>query len=350
MQVSEVYGRHLRKKRARLFLIGLLVLFASLVSLAIGAYSMTAPEAFMTLVGFSETPQQSVVLFNLRLPRVTAALIAGAGLSASGCVMQTGLRNPLASPSTLGVSAAAIFGANVSIILLLGESSGYGGAFYAPYLTTATAFFFAMVSTLLILSLSRLRGFSPQALILAGVALNTLFNAMTVIIQYFADETELSRAVFWTFGDLSRAGWNEIWILGVVVLISLIHFYRRRLDYNTLSNGDDTARSLGVDAKRVRFTSLFIAAAVTAVSVSFLGLISFIGLLGPHIMRRIVGNDHRFLLVGSILLGSLILLLADILSRSVMAPIVLPVGAVTSLLGAPLFLTILLKGGMRHAR
>ncbi len=345
----ERYENHIRKKKLFLILITLTIAVAGIAAIMIGSYELGFLDVLRTLFGIGSAARHHMVVFNLRLPRIIAAVVAGAGLSVAGCVMQIGLKNPLASPSTLGISSAAIFGANLAIILATTISGVHSGIAEMPYLTTLFAFLFAMGSTLAILMLSKMKGFTPQAIILAGVAISALFNAMTTLVQYFADETELSKAIFWTFGDLSRIGWHALAILSIVVGLASLYFYRKRWDYNALANGNDTARSLGVDVSRVRFVSLFLAALITAVSVAFLGMISFVGLLGPHIMRRIIGHDHRFLIPGSMLLGSLVLLLADMLSRSLLSPIVLPVGAITSMLGAPLFLYILFKGRMRYA-
>ena len=174
-----------------------------------------------------------------------------------------------------------------------------------------------------------------------------MFTAGTTILQYFGTDIKVAAAVFWTFGDLGRASWKEVAILAVIVGCSVVYFFFKRWDYNALANGEETAKSLGVNTERTRFWGLLAASLITAVAVSFLGMIGYIGLVGPQIMRRILGADHRFLIPASALAGAIILLAADTLARTVISPVVLPVGALTSLLGGPMFLYLLLKGRKR---
>jgi FecCD transport family. len=262
--------------------------------------------------------------------------------------MQNNLRNPLASPSTLGISNAAAFGANIAIIVFgagsIQSSNTDAVIINNPYAVTASAFMWAMVGTLVIILLARLRGFSPEAMVLAGVAIGSLFSAGTILIQYFAQDVQVAAMVFWTFGDLGRASWKEVGIMAFLVIISIVYFMFKRWDYNVLDTGEETAKGLGVNVDRVRLEGMFVASLITAVTVSFLGIIGFIGLVGPQIIRRIIGADHRFLIPGSALMGALLLLCSDTLARTIIAPVVLPVGAITSFLGAPLFLYLLARG------
>jgi iron complex transport system permease protein len=262
--------------------------------------------------------------------------------------MQNNLRNPLASPSTLGISNAAAFGANLAIIVFGAgsiQSTGTDAVIINnPYLVTVFAFVWAMIGTVIILMLARFRGFSSEAMVLAGVALSSLFSAGTILIQYFAQDVQIAAAVFWTFGDLGRASWREVAILASVISLAVVYFILRRWDYNALDSGEETAKSLGVHVENVRMGGMFVSSLITAVAVSFLGIIGFIGLVGPQIMRRIVGGDHRYLIPASALTGSLLLLVSDTLARTVVSPVVLPVGAITSFFGAPLFLYLLARG------
>ena len=205
----------------------------------------------------------------------------------------------------------------------------------------------SMAAIMIILGLAKFRSFSPQAIVLAGVALSSLFGAGTTIIQYFAPDVQIAAAVFWTFGDLGRISWHEVMILSVVIILSIIYFSFKRWDYNALTNGEEVATSLGVNTKRTRFWGLLVSSLITSVTVSFLGMIGFIGLIGPQIMIRIVGSDYRFLIPSSALLGAVILLIADTVARTIISPVVLPVGAITSLLGGPMFLYLLMRGDRR---
>ncbi len=341
------YHQHIRRKWLILLLMTLLVFVLMLVCVNAGAASLNPWDVLKTLAGFGDE-RATMVVWRIRLPRVIAALMAGAGLSISGCVMQNTMKNPLASPMTLGISNAAVFGANLAIIVFSAgtilHTAGDSVAINNPYLVTIFAFACSMGAMGIILTLAKMRGFSPQSIILAGVALGSLFTAGTTIIQYFAADIKIAAAVFWAFGDLGRASWNEVLILSVVVVVSLIFFFFQRWHYNALANGEETAKALGVDTQRVRFWGLLVSALITSVAVSFLGMIGFVGLIGPQIMKRIIGADHRFLIPASALAGSAILLIADTLARTVISPVVLPVGALTSLFGGPMFLYLLMRG------
>ncbi|SHI55677.1 iron complex transport system permease protein [Dethiosulfatibacter aminovorans DSM 17477] len=346
----ESYWGHVRRKKITIAVLTALVFFLVLLSINAGAADINPLKVLKTLIGMADEKAR-IVIWRIRMPRVIAAVIAGAGLSVSGCVMQNNLKNPLASPSTLGISSAATFGANLAIIVFGAgttlHTAGNSISISNPYMVTICAFVFSMGATFVILGLAKLRSFSPEAIILAGVALSSLFGAGTTIVQYFAPDVKIAAAIFWTFGDLGRVSWNEVLILSVVVIASIVYFSFRRWDYNALANGEETAKSLGVDTGRTRFWGLLVSSIITSVSVSFLGMIGFIGLIGPQIMIRIVGADYRFLIPSSALLGAVVLLIADTAARTMISPVVLPVGAITSLLGGPMFLFLLMRGVKR---
>jgi iron complex transport system permease protein len=349
--IPSSYRQHTRRKK--LILLGLVLLTLALAVIAVnaGADQINPLRVFRAVFGL-ETGPTDIVIWNIRLPRVAAGLLAGAGLSVAGCVMQTCLRNSLASPSTLGISNAAAFGANLAIVFF-GAGSIQSNASDAvivsnPYSITVSAFAFSAVAMLLILLLARFRSFSPESMVLAGVAFGSLFSAGSTLIQYFAQDVQVAAMVYWTFGDLGRVSWKEVCILAVLIIAALLYFMFRRWDYNALESGEDAAKSLGVNVGRVRFGGMLIASLITAVAVSFMGIIGFIGLIGPQIMRRVVGNDHRFLIPASALTGAALLLLSDTLARMLISPVVLPVGAITSFFGAPLFLFLLARGYRRR--
>ncbi len=336
----------------------LIILLTFLLSVVLGVYAVNAGSAdlspaqvLLTLLGEGDE-RLNVIIWNIRLPRIAAAFIAGIGLSVAGCVMQNLLQNPLASPSTLGVSQGAAFGAAVAIIALgagsLQSTSADAVVINSPYLVSAAAFMGAMLTTIMVLMLARLRGVTPEAMILAGVAVGSLFSAATVVLQYFASDVQVASLVFWTFGDIGRASWGEIKIMAFVVGIFFLYFMANRWNYNAVDGGEETAKSLGVNVERIRILGMFGASLITAVIVSFLGIISFIGLLGPQIMRRLLGGDHRFLIPASAVMGGFLLLASDTIARTIIAPVVLPVGAVTSFMGAPLFLYLLTRGNSRR--
>lgn len=335
-----------QKKIWTVAVLAVAVLAAAIVCLFVGSSHMTLQEGMQALFG-KGTASNVRILRNIRIPRVLAAIIAGAGLSVSGLIMQSTLNNAMASPSTLGVSNAAVFGANLSIIAFAGgflstgnNLSGYtAGA--NPYATSLMAFLFSAVSILLILGLCRVRSFSPGVVVLAGIAVGSVWTAATTILQFYATDVGLSAAVVWNFGDLGRATYTTDGIMFCVVAAGFLFFRMMAWRYNALLSGEATAKSMGVNVSAMRFVSLLLSSLITAVCVSYLGVIGFVGVICPHVVKRLLGQDHRFSITASALCGSLLLLLADTLSRSMGNGSALPVGAITSLLGAPFFIAII---------
>lgn len=323
-----------------LVLLGVLVVLVFFLSLFVGTSNMSFSDGWKALFGQGSTIQNSIMR-NIRLPRVIAGLLAGAGLGVAGLIMQTTLKNPMASPSTLGVSNAAVLGANIALIAFGGgKLTSSTVVSSSPYSVTGFAFFFALLSVAAVLFLSSFRGFSSDTVILIGVALGALFSALTTIIQYFATDSELSSAVYWTFGDLSRATMSDNWIIMAVVGVSLIVFLLLSPELNALLTGDMSAKSLGVNSSLVRLVLLLLSSLITAICISFLGIISFVGIVAPHSIKRIMGPNHRFSIIGTCLFGSLFLMVSDLLARVLLNGTSLPVGAVTALIGAPFFIYI----------
>jgi len=340
------YKIYRRRKIIAMIILAIMTFFLSIIAINSGSANIGIKEILFSLIKVGD-PSNIAVVWNMRLPRIIGAVIAGAGLSVAGCVMQNNLKNPMASPSTLGISNAAVFGANIAIIVLgagnINSSTTDAVLINNPYSVTISAFITSMIAMFVILSLSKLRNFSSESIILAGVALGSLFSAGTILIQYFAEDVEVAAAVFWSFGDLGRIMWKEVCIMIGIVALSIMYFTYKRWDYNAIENGRETAKSLGVDVDRTIFTGMILSSIITAVTVSFLGIIGFVGLISPHIVRRIIDSDYRYLIPMSAIMGSFILLLADTVARTIISPIILPVGAITSFLGAPLFLYLLLK-------
>ncbi len=343
------YRGYTRRKVLVIAAIALATVLLAIVAMALGSAKLSPLDVLKTLVGQGDQ-RSAQIIFHIRLPRVLAALIAGMGLSLAGCIMQNVLQNPLASDYTLGVSQGAAFGAAVAILALGAGSANAATAgkdallVNNPYLVSASAFTGAIIATLAILFMARFRGITPEAMVLAGVAMGSFFTACTVITQFFATDVQVASIVFWTFGDLGRASWRDLAIITAVTLPSLAYFLHKRWDYNAMGSGDDIAGSLGVNVRGIRMAGMLLSSLVTAVAVSFLGIIAFVGLVAPHLMRRLIGDDYRYLLPASAAAGALLLLAADTLGRTVIAPVVLPVGAITSFMGAPLFIFLLVKG------
>ena len=342
-----------RRNRTVIVCLALAVVVLGFICMFTGSSGMTLQEGFRALL-YAGSAAHNRIIWHIRIPRVLAAIVSGAGLSLAGLVMQTTLNNPMASPSTLGVSNAAVFGANLSIIAFAGGFLSTGNnlsSFDAganPYATSLMAFMFATVSILLILGLCTLRSFSPGVVVLAGIAVGALWTAATTVLQFFATDVGLSAAVIWNFGDLGRATYRTVAIMLAAVAVGFVFFMLMAWRYNALLSGEAAAKTMGINVGTVRFVSLLLSSVITAVCVSFLGVIGFVGVICPHVTKRLLGQDHRVSLPAAALTGSLLLLIADTLSRSLGGGTALPVGAITSLLGAPFFLSIIFSRKENH--
>jgi len=347
--VDGAFGDEYRRSAATrvLVLAAGVALLAVLAVLAVtvGAVKVPPGDACRVLMSVLWTPWRHTtsafsraLIWELRLPRIVLAVVAGAGLSLSGAVIQATTRNPLASPFTLGISAAAGFGAALAIVL----GAGLGGP--GAYLVVANAFACSMLAMGLVHLLAGVKGFSPSATVLAGVAVNFFFMALTSLLQYLGQSEDVKAVVLWLMGGLHRATWGQASLLGGVLLVALVPLFGVAWDLNALQLGDEVAHSLGVPHRRLRVWASLVALLVTASVVSFTGTIGFVCLVGPHMARLVVGPDHRFLLPASCLMGGLLLLGADTVARTLVAPLELPVGIVTSLLGVPIFVCLLLRG------
>ena len=337
-------GRTRTRNIAFLAALGVLLAGTVLLSLRAGSYSTPLGELVRGIFGQAVDPKINIVVRNNRMPRICTAILSGAGLGMSGCVLQAILRNPLASASTLGVSQGAGFGAAFAIIVLnLGASAGLAAGLAIP----VCAFVGSMAVALIILGLSRFRQVSPEGIVLAGVAISSMFSGATTLLQYFADEVQLQTLVFWTFGDLGSTNWADIRVLLVVAALAGVYFFAHRWDYNALLSGAETATSIGLNVRRLTMVNMMLCCVVASTVVSYIGLISFIGLIAPHMVRQVVGNNHVYLIPGAALAGATLLLLGDLLARVAISPVILPIGAITSFLGGPLFLYLLFKGRRR---
>ena len=346
LSVSEQYNVAKAKKIAIILILLALVFLFFVVSVFVGSGTLSFKEVFLAIFNKgSETAR--LIVRRIRFPRVIAALVAGGGLAVSGLVMQTVLKNPLASPTTLGVSNAAVFGANFAIIVIgAGAFHSTHGSWLSisnPYLVSTFSFLSAIIAAGSILLLARLKNLNASAIVLAGVAVSAIFQAGTTLIQYFASDTQVASAVYWTFGDLGRASYKTDLIMFIVVAVSTLFFFLKRWDFSAMSGGIAYAKTLGVNTRFMTIMSLLLASLITSVTVSFLGIIGFVGLTAPQFMKRIVGDDYRFLLPSSFLAGALLLLISDILGRLPIFGTSVPVGVVTSLIGGPVFLAILLR-------
>ena len=343
------YIHYIKQKWMTLLAQSIIMLCAGLLSLSVGAASLSLSEVLRVLTGGGEDVSRTII-FHVRIPRVAAAISVGFALSMAGGVMQNVLRNPLASASTLGIAQGASFGAAIAIVYFeagrhVGIVSGAAVMAANPFTVTAFAFVGGISTTALILLLAYRSGASASIMILAGVAIGAMFTGATALVQYFADDVRVGSIVYWTFGNLGRPGWREIRILTLLNAAGFLYFMFNRWNYNAMESGTHTAKSLGVNVDLLTLSSMVVATLISATAIAFVGTINFIGLIAPHIVRKFVGNDYRFLIPCSALMGGTIMLFADIASRTIQSPAVLPIGALTSFLGAPLFLYLIIKKG-----
>jgi len=350
-KVPHDYLRYTRRKMTWIAAGLVLVFILFILAISVGAVAIPPVEVLQTLLGFGISVKWDRIIWNIRLPQAIAAIVAGVGLAVAGVAMQSILRNPLASPFTLGISSAGAFGAAVSIIVLgtgrIQSTVANPVSISNPYLTTVVAFLFCMLATGVILIISHLKGASPEVMVLTGVALSSLFSAGVMFLQYFSSDTQLAAVVFWTFGDVGRATWDTLPFMALVVAVATLYFLFNRWNYNAIDAGDETAQGLGVNVVRIRLVGMTVAALVSAVIVALLGIIGFVGLVCPHMVRRIVGDDQRYLIPGSAVAGAILLLASDTVARIIVAPYILPVAVLTAFMGAPVFIYLLFRGYKR---
>jgi iron complex transport system permease protein len=327
------YKTHAAYKTLFVSFAAALLAAAVIGGLAVGASGLSPAQVVTAL--FRDTGRAHSIVWALRLPRVLMAALVGLGLGMAGTVFQAILRNPLASPFTLGVGSGAGFGA-VTVILFLG-----GG--FQVYRVAAGASVFAGFSAGLILAVAGMKRASSETMILTGIAQMFLFSSLTSLFQYMGTMEQVQEIVFWFFGSLSKAGWREIGIAGVLILLPMPLLMRHAWDFNLLASGDDSAAALGVDVQRLRVGGVVAGSMMTAGSICFTGVIGFVGLVAPHITRMVIGSDHRFLLPAAGLVGAVLVVAADTLGRTLWAPQVIPIGIVTSFIGVPFFFYLLMR-------
>ena len=341
------YRQYITRKMVFLTVVAILLVVTSLVAISLGPALIPIKDVAKSVLGWDVSRRFDIIVWNIRLPQALSAMVAGAGLAMAGTVMQAILRNPLGSPFTLGISHAAAFGAAVSVMVLGGgvmsSTQADSITISSPYMTTAVAFAFSLLAAAVIVGISRTRGATPEVMVLTGVAMGSLFTAGTMLLQFFADDVQLAAMVFWTFGDTARASWGELGIITSVTVATGIYFWSKCWNYNAIDAGDETAKSLGVRVERERMVGMCLASLLTAVLIAFLGIIGFIGLVVPHMVRRVVGSDHRFLLPAAVLCGGLLLSVSDTVARLILAPHILPVSVLTAFLGAPAFMLLIIR-------
>jgi iron complex transport system permease protein len=336
-------------KLRKLFLTVVLLLLLLLIplSISIGVYRATLLDAFKLMLGDNSIPVEVRAALLLRLRRVLASIAMGIVLGVTGTCMQAVLRNPMASPFTLGISQAAALGVAIALILGIAGSVQYRVTLISnPYILPIFAFIFSLLQVSLILVLAYRAMLSERALILAAIAMSFLYQAILSLVQYLAlNELQIAMVVFWTFGDVGRVDWTALKMIAIVAGVLAIYYMIRSLDLDLISLGDDIAYSSGVNPKRLRLEATLVSAFGVSMVTAFAGVIAFLCLVAPHIARLVIGSSHRYLVPASMLVGAALLLVADDIGRTVVSPIILPVGIVLSFIGAPLLLYLLLRGG-----
>lgn len=336
--------------RPLFLLLGFLLLLVVWLSLALGPVSLPLGDTLRALARLVGLPvaagslgQAELIVGQIRLPRTLLGVATGSVLALAGVAMQGLFRNPLADPGLIGISSGAALGAAIAIVF--GASLGGLPEAFAPYLLSACAFAGGLLVTALVYRLGRHNGQTNVAtMLLAGVALTALTGALIGLFTYLADDATLRTLTFWNLGSLNGASYPRLWPLLLVTLLVACWLPRRVDALNALLLGESEARHLGFDVERLKVELILCTALGVGAAVAAAGMIGFIGLVVPHLLRLIVGPDHRVLLPASMFGGAILLLLADLIARLALAPAELPIGIVTALIGAPFFLYLLIRG------
>ncbi len=343
IKINEVLVNYHRNTLKKVFVIVLCLTLAAIVAgfaitigdLHVGFFNSYG-VIFAHLTGDVTDDNADYIIWEWRLPRALTGLIAGAGLGIAGAVMQCILRNPLADPYTTGISSGASLGASIAIGLGISFVSGVYG-------TVITAFVFSLIPMAIIMAVSKMKGATPTTMIMAGIAVMYIFNACTMMIKLWVDPDKLEEIYRWSVGTIDGAKWDHVYVMFVVVFVGyiVVQLLSRRL--NVLSTGDESSRSIGVNANQLRMLCMFIVSMVTAGVVSFTGLIGFIGLVSPHIVRLVIGSDNRFLIPASGAFGAALLILSDTVGRTLIEGTVIQVGVITAFIGGPMFLYLIIR-------
>ena len=321
-----------------------LLLFSFLIDVATGPGEYPLSTVFDLLIDpMSHGIRLQVIIWEYRLPVAVTAVLVGALLALAGAQMQTILNNPLAEPFTLGVSAAASFGASLAIVLGISVIPAVG-----HLLVTANAFVFALMTCSLILVATRIKGVGTETMILFGIAIFFTFSALLALMQYMASEDQIARIVFWMMGSLGRASWEKIAFGALLLGLALPFSLLRTWPMTGLRMGQATAESMGIDVGRLRIEMLICISILAATAVSFVGTVGFVGLVGPHIARLLVGEDQRYFVPLATIVGALVLSFTSLISKTITPGIIYPIGIITSLIGVPVFVLIIL--GTRRER
>lgn len=331
-----IYRRIIHRRLFILAILLIAIVFSLLIDFILGPADLPFSVIWHTLLAKNEMPLSTqLIVWEIRLPYALMAIVSGLALGLAGAEMQTILNNPLASPFTLGVSSAAALGAALAIVLGYGIP-GLSAQWFIPF----NAFLFALVAALLLDGITRWTHVATSGVVLFGIALVFTFNALVSAMQFIASEDTLQGLVFWTMGSLARATWIKLAILALAFLLLFPFSLKNAWALTAFRLGEDRAISLGINTKSLRLATLLRISTLSALVVAFVGPI---GLIAPHSARLLFGEDHRFYLVASALIGALVLSLASIISKNLLSGVIIPIGIITSLVGVPFFITIILR-------
>lgn len=332
------------RKKIKILMILIILIIASYISIFSGIANISFKRVlttYITKINFENiealSKREMIIFLNLRLSRVFLAIITGFALAICGTIMQSITENKMSSPFTTGISSAASMGAAFAILYVIENFN------YSNYVIVLFAFFFSLICSILVYSLSLIKGMSKGILILVGIAFNYLFSAGNAGLQFIANDEALSSIVNWTFGNLSGISWEKTLIIAGVLFLVFPYFYYNSYSYNSLIIGEDSAISLGVNVKKLRIVSGFLITLLTSTVISFIGVVAFVGIIAPHIARILIGNNHRHNLFLSGLVGAILMVVADYIGRTLVSPVIIPVGIVISFVGIPIFIYLIIN-------
>ncbi|MBE6518417.1 MAG: iron ABC transporter permease [Thermoplasmata archaeon] len=340
VRFRESYSKLIRHRVLFIIIATILLIITALYAITIGSYTITFTEVYENIwywISGAEPPDITKyhIAAEVRLPRVLTAMLAGVGLAIAGTTMQGMLKNPLADPYTMGISSGAGFGAALALIVGFEIIAGGG--------IVINAFVFAVIPAVVILMMSKLHTASPTVMILCGIGMMYLFDALTQLFMISAHPEDMSAVYQWMVGSISGTDFSNVIVILVIVIAGSIVLQALSKQLNVMGLGDESAKALGINVENRRMLMMLVLTLMAAAIVSFTGIIGFVGLVSPHIARVFVGTDNRYLIPSSAIVGALLLVVADIVSRTIVAPNILPIGVVTSCIGGPLFLFLILK-------
>ncbi len=342
------YAKQRTRKYIFILICVVLAVFCAFVSLGVGTRQLSFDQIWrlieLHLGGHQFEPKtqdwfDDNIIWQYRIPRTLLAVLAGATLAIAGTVMQSIMKNPLADPYTTGVSSGAVFG--VAVATVLGFKTGSGGI--GSFGTILNSIIFAMIPVIVIIVMSPYFRKSPSTLILSGVATSYLFSSLTSLLLVSTNEETLAEVYHWEVGKLSELGWEPVWVVLVVLIIGAGILWPMANKLNLMSLDDKDAKALGLDGKRLRIVCLTVLSFMAACVIAFTGIIGFVGLVIPHIVRIVLGSDNKFIIPAAMAFGAFFLLFCDIIARSVDVGASIPIGVVTSLIGAPIFMYLIVK-------